>query len=131
MTVKCITNKSKNLPEVYLDTMAGFTVNTEFDLSLDKIYPVFGISIRDGQIFYYLCGDVHPYYPVTYPAPLFEIVNDLLPDFWHYRFFSKNPDHQVLITFKEWIDNQFFYDKLTDLERSALEIFKQYKEKVY
>jgi hypothetical protein len=127
MIVRCLSNTSLELPEAYLDPAGGYHRKTEFDLSVGRDYTVYAFTVRHGQVWYYLCGDLHSHYPVIYPAPLFLVVKNSLSKYWVYRYTSNYPDQQVLIAFDAWVSDPYFYDRLTDLEENEMSMFLRLK----
>jgi len=128
MKVQCNNNTGINLLEGYLDPAGGIDRAIVFDVTPGQIYSVYGVSLHSGQVWYYLCGDLHPYYPVLYPAILFSLVNKTLSKYWIFEYTPQHPDHQALFTFEDWASDPYFYDRLTDYDENALVVFKKYKE---
>jgi hypothetical protein len=127
MIVRCVANTSADLPEGYLDPASGYTRGTSFDLTAERDYVVYGIAVRAGQIWYYLCGDAHPDYPVIYPAPLFAVTRNELSRYWVYGYTPERRDHTALLSFAPWVTDARFYDRLTDLEEEELSTFRRYR----
>ncbi|MEC4985068.1 MAG: hypothetical protein SAJ37_11710 [Oscillatoria sp. PMC 1068.18] len=125
MKVRCLANKSKFLPENYLDPVRGYTKELEFNLTLDREYIVYAIKSARGQTWYYLCDDRYTYYPIPNPAPLFEIVDNRLSQYWRLKLAENG---LLEIAFAEWLTDNYFYDKLTDQEEKEVLIFERVKE---
>ena len=132
MRVKCISNKGSLLPSAVLDEKSGFTTKTTFDLVVSKEYVVYGIVFFRGYPWYYLFDEGSSYYPRWNPAPLFEVVDSRLSRYWRYSYSpdSLRPPGELLITYREWVEDPYYYDKLTDGESKELDIFKAYKAKI-
>jgi hypothetical protein len=123
MIVRCVENRGSALPAAYHDPAGGFGADTLFDVEPGQEYVVYAVAARDGRIGYYLCGDLHPHYPVAYPAPLFLITRDELSRYWEIAYTPNNRDHQLILSFHEWVSDAYFYDRLTDLHDRDVEIF--------
>lgn len=103
----------------------------DFHLDPDRVYVVYGITVRDGDIWYYICDEHFTYYPRWKPSYMFDVVDSTLSRYWIYS--QKKLDSYVkpypIITFPEWANNHpDFYDKLTDNESHETELFLKYKE---
>ena len=127
MIVTCEANTGLKVPEAYLDSRAGYTRKVEFDLTVARDYVVYAVAVRRGLVWYYLSGDLHPFYPVAYPAPLFSIADNRLSRCWVLTYTPNHPDHELLIAFEEWCANRHFYDRLTDMDEMERAIFAKYK----
>lgn len=130
MRVKCIKNRGAALPKDCLDPISGFDEKTRFALIIGKEYIVYGFTLYLGYVWYYLCDENYTYYPFWNPAPLFEVVDNRLSRFWRYNHItgSNHEKTNVIVAFKEWVNDPFYYDKLTNGEESAIAQFKHYKE---
>ncbi|MFA6915648.1 MAG: hypothetical protein WC222_04570 [Parachlamydiales bacterium] len=97
-------------------------------LIINKNYVVYGSTIRDGFIWYYICDEYYSYYPAWWPSPAFEVINSQLSRYWVYSC-KEEVDYIPIIAFPEWAENPYdFYDRLTDGFNKEIEIFKRYKE---
>uniref|UniRef100_UPI001CC8F2F0 hypothetical protein n=1 Tax=Oscillatoria salina TaxID=331517 RepID=UPI001CC8F2F0 len=103
----------------------GYTKELEFDLTLEREYVVYAINSTRGQTWYYLCDDRYTYYPIPNPAPLFEIVDNRLSQYWRVKL---EENGLLEIAFAEWLTDSYFYDKLTDQEEKEVLIFERVKE---
>lgn len=130
MRVKCVANKGSNLPEDILGRSSGFHKETEFPLVVGKDYVVYGITLHLGYVWYYLEDEHYAYYPVWNPSPLFEATDGKISKYWRYGYHAdRNRDEvNVIFAFKEWVDDPYYYDKLTDGEEEAVMVFRHYKK---
>jgi hypothetical protein len=130
MRVLCISNSGADLPEDCLNQSLGFTADTDFALIPGKTYTVYGFTLFLGYVWYYLCDEDFSYYPIWSPAPLFEIVDHRLSSYWefYYRFGPSVGDANLIVSFPEWTSDPLYYDKLTNGEREAVDIFCHYKK---
>lgn len=127
MKIACVANTGDALPESYLDPRAGYRDDMEFPLTIGKEYVVYGLAIRDNQVWYYISDDDDLYYPVHRPAPLFDVVDNTLSKYWKYGYTPDHLDHLALFTFHEWLSDPYFYDRLTDGNESEVSIFRRMK----
>ncbi len=130
MIVKCLANTGADLPPEYLDPAGGYHAGVNFDITPGQDYVVYALALSRGAVWYYCCGDVHPYYPVRYPAPLFSMEQRTPSKSWVYGYMPDHRDHQALFSFPTWVDDPFFYDHLTDLEAGPLRAFSQWKQRM-
>ena len=128
MIVQCIDNRGAALPPEYHDPAGGLRADTLFDVESDREYVVYAVTMRASRIAYYLCGDLHPHYPVAYPAPLFRIARHELSRHWEIAYTPNHLDHQLIIAFRDWIADDYFYDRLTDLQAREVAIFRQMRD---
>jgi hypothetical protein len=118
MKIKCIKIKKES---------PGPTDSTYEFLEMGKEYNVYGMMIKDGEVFYYICDRVHLFFPVARPFHLFEIIDSRLSRYWIFGIIEGFKKHPVWI-FPEWVNEPYFQDSLTDLEKREVAIFKSYKE---
>jgi hypothetical protein len=87
------------------------------------------MTIFLGYPWYYICDENFTYYPVWKPS-MFEISDGTLPSCWRVGFHSlgSDQDKMFLIAFPEWVNDQYFYDKLTDGETKEVQIFLSYRK---
>jgi hypothetical protein len=91
---------------------------------------VYALTVFLGDIWYYVCDDSYSYYPVWNPAVLFAIADDRLSRFWNaaYRSKQESSDQAFVLAFSEWTSDPSFYERLTDGETAAVDVFKRYKK---
>lgn len=101
----------------------GFSTKTSFDLSLDKEYIVYGISIWRKIIFYLICDDYQ--LPNWYPSEIFRISNDDVPDNWKFAINKNSDEYSVLavLGYPKLTDIDGYYVELIERDKMALEIF--------
>ena len=130
MRVRCLSNKGSSLPKTYYDEKSGYTSKTNFNLVINKEYTVYGITIFLGHIWYYLCDESYSYFPIWQPAALFDVVDNRISKYWMYSFTHKRflSSEIIYFAFKEWIDDPYFYDNLSDGKEEYKSIFKKYKK---
>ena len=128
MKVHCRANSGADLPTAFLDEAAGFGRGARFHVTPGLLYTVYALTTRRGRIWYYICDDRHLNYPVWYPAPLFDVTDRSLSRFWVFAYVSFERDGDAVFAFKEWADDPGgFYDRLSDGDPSAVEVFRDYR----
>lgn len=125
MRIRCIANTGTFLSETYLEPAVGRTKETEFQLTIGKAYTVYALYQWQGSIWYYICDDGYTYYPQQNPAPLFEVIDNRLSSYWRFKVY---PNGLLKLAFEAWLSDQYFYDKLTDGEKTEILIFEKLKE---
>ncbi len=125
MRIRCIANTGVSLPESYLNPGVYLTKETEFQLTIGKEYTVYALRAGKENLWYYICDDNYTYYPVQNPAPLFDVVDDRVSQYWRIKFY---PNGVLRMAFEEWFADPNFYDKLTDQEEAEVLIFEKVKE---
>jgi hypothetical protein len=94
-------------------------------------YVVYGLTVNDDSIWYYICSEKFKDYPKWNPASLFTVVDPRLSRYWIYQFKKCEGFAYVqpIITFPEWANNHpDFYDKLSDGDKEEVTLFGHYKE---
>ncbi|NET59936.1 MAG: hypothetical protein F6K47_28445 [Symploca sp. SIO2E6] len=125
MKIRCIANTGKDLPENYLDPAVYLTKDTEFQLTVGKEYTVYSFKVWQETVWYYICDDAYLYYPQQNPAPLFEVVDSRVSQYWQVKIAATG---LLRVAFVQWFADPYFYDKLTDQEETEVAIFEQMKE---
>lgn len=135
MKVMCIKNLATDLPkEINPDLVLGKADSSRerrFPLLIGKEYTVFGITIRMNCAWYYVCDEDFTYYPVWSPAALFEITDGRLSRYWrvgYHTWSGTGNQPYFIISFPEWVNDQYFYDKLTDREQKEIDVFEKYRK---
>lgn len=130
MRVKCLANSGTSLPEGYLDPQGGFGRDAIYPLVLGKEYLVYATTLRRGGVWYYLLDERGLEYPVWSPAPLFEVSDPRLSQYWVFGFHGKGARAgDGVFAFTEWAANPLdYYDKLSDGEAEAQAIFWRYRK---
>jgi hypothetical protein len=130
--VRCVSKSPKDLPKDFpLERIWGkHTEDRYFALLVGKEYVVHGVTISLGHVWYYICDENFVYYPVWNPWSLFEISDSSLPQFW--RIGVRQPpgreELEFILSFPEWVNDRYFYDKLTDRKEEEVRIFDRYRK---
>ena len=133
MKIRCIANKLSDIKDEsllkYLRKHIHLDDDAELHLSVSRVYNVYGIVFWDGCPWYYICEDDSDIYPRPKSANFFEVIDDRLPACWvlEYRHDLEGKCHSSLV-FKEWANNELFYEKLIEEEPFEVEIFMKYRK---
>lgn len=128
MRVRALSDRAADLPREFLDSSAGYGEAKTFHLTKGKEYTVYALTTRRGLFWYYICDDRGLNYPVWHPAALFDVVDGRLSRFWRFSHGSHTRDGDVVFAFQEWAaDPGDFYDRLSDGEPTAVELFRTYR----
>jgi hypothetical protein len=131
--VRCISRSARDLPaDIKPERVWGnFEKVTDrlFPLVVGKEYVVYGVTITLGHVWYYICDEEFVYYPVWNPSSLFEVSDSSIPEFWRIRVRAARgyQEERFLLSFPEWVNDDFFYDKLTDGKDEEVRIFNHYR----
>lgn len=127
MIIKCINNKTRDLPDDIINSR--FTSYDTLHLNKAEIYVVYSMNIYFGYVWYFTIRKGINY-PLAYPSPAFEIVDGRLSRYWIFStHVGRDTAHTRSIwTFPEWANEESFYEALTDAEERETKIFKRYKE---
>ena len=130
MKVRCVSKSGAELLESYLDPEGGFDRATIFPLELGKEYLVYAVTLRRGGVWYYLLDERGIEYPVWSPAPLFEVSDPRLSQYWIFGFHGGGVrSGDAVFAFVEWASDPLgYYDKLSDGEVNARSVFRRYRE---
>lgn len=104
----------------------------EFAFTYGKEYIVYGVDYSaEGLVNLMLINDHGFAYPQFYPIEFFEIIDNRLSNCWINKVGNTYPMHikyPSLITFKEIIEDQFFFDKILDCRDNTCSIFQKYQK---
>ncbi|MBC6475244.1 MAG: hypothetical protein GDA48_22550 [Hormoscilla sp. GM102CHS1] len=124
MKIRCIANTGASLPENYLDPAVNRTKETVFRLTVEKEYVVYAIYEAEGKVWYYICDDNFIYYPQKHCAPLFEVVDNRTSKYWRFNLWENG---LLEIAFVHWLNDPYFYEKLTAREPVEVYLFNRIK----
>ena len=125
MKIRCLAHTGLALRSTYLKPEFGYTKELEFPVTVGQEYIVYALKEWQGNIWYYICDDNYTYYPMQYPAPLFEVIDNHLSSYWRFKCY---PNGLIRLAFEEWLNDPDFYDKLTDQEEAEVVIFERIKQ---
>lgn len=127
MKVKCLENTGENLS--FRAFQAGYQRISSFQIRLNAIYIVYGMSLWKGNLHYLIIDpDHYIYFPEWIIAELFEVVDPLLPIDWFFRCSKgENGEMRALWGYQEMIiDDNHYYD-LMDHKDHAMRVFLKRK----
>jgi hypothetical protein len=129
MIVRAISKYGRDLPEDCKDARMGFDDATEFPVVIGKEYVVYAMTVVLNHPWYYICDEVGLPFPVFKPAPLFEVVDGHISQYWEYGYLrSKHQEPAYAIfAFSEWARDLYFYDRLTDQDETTIATIRRYK----
>ncbi len=134
MKVRCIANTGRGLPPQILNPENGLEITTQFGLTVGKMYTVYGLSVHDGFVDYLVLEEDR--YPISYPAPLFEILDGRPSRYWVFHFGEvrwkykgekEHVEYDQSFHFSEFRD-EGFYERLFDDSPAETAIFQKYKK---
>jgi len=127
MRVKCVATLRKDLNQNTRDVL----ITRDFELTIGKIFTVYGISIWEG-ILHYLIVDVNDRWPSWYPVELFIVQDTLLPKTFHFKYFGVKDKRGVnaLWGYKEMVLDDHHYADLMEGENNAVETFLKRKKEI-
>lgn len=92
----------------------------EVDLTVGRLYTIYGTTLREGRTWLYVCQEVYDEYPKAYPLELFKLT-DASPS----RYWRLNESGEFLI--QEWANDRAFIERLVDGEPHEVKHFKEQK----
>jgi len=134
MIVKCIERFGKNLPSDCLTAELRYSErdkNVEFDLVIGKFYVVYAMALFGKYLWYAVC-EASMEFPIFRPAPFFLIENSKLSKYWIYSYIEQQLSYlsNANFGFPEWINEDYFYNKLLNDGEREIKIFSEYKTKM-
>ena len=117
MTVKCIGNTGASLPE----GIFGYSKKSEFEITVGKLYAVYGIVTFKRFPFYFVCEDhyeslIHKY-PMLICSTCFEIIDGKISKFWKVKQANdqySNNERTIQFGFNEMLNESEFYSRLLE-----------------
>ena len=136
MKVECISDRvNPNIHDKWLQVWAN--TKEQLELTVGKVYLVLAVARYSNNFFFYILGDESDDYPLAFPAPLFEIRDFEVSQFWDfdYRKISSLKElsigNEEILSFKEWkSQGDEFYEKVLEEDKQALAIFSSYRDKM-
>ncbi|KAB8039436.1 hypothetical protein GCL60_04065 [Silvanigrella paludirubra] len=129
MRVKCIINKISEINDIKvkreINLIYGQDQNRLLPFQLNKEYNIYGLSLKDNILRFYICYDDSDNFPQLEFSAFFEIIDYRLSKYWE-LFIDKDNSHDMII--KEWKDNIYFYNNLLDGASYEARVFNRYKK---
>ena len=131
MIVKCIANNISFLSREDIRERVREWVNSEGeynDIEIGIEYVVQAIGYFRGGVFYYLHSVEVSEFPYPYVAEFFEVVDSSLPANWEVSFRVEDGKKRFKrLTFSEWANDDFFYEKLIDDDDQSIALYQNKK----
>jgi hypothetical protein len=103
--------------------------NNELDIEPGKEYVVYGIEFWDNCPWLYICSESYHEYPKPYASDFFEISDNKLSSQWILKSReTHNHKNKTQLVFPEWADDESFYEKLIDENKTCIDIFKKHRK---
>lgn len=123
MKVRCVFKQESKVPD---DLLAlGYTPNSVFDITFDRVYTVYAMCIWQGMLHYLILDDEDPG-PDWYPWRVFEVVDSRLPCSWQFGFIggtAESPLQPIWGYGDLVLDRGKHYVDLIEREPQALGVF--------
>ena len=126
MKVVCTSNSGGSLSDKYLKS--GYTDSSVFDLQPQLEYSVYGICIWRNLLLYLVVGEGS--LPHWDPAELFQVIDSRIPESWYFAFFGYSEELNAIWGYSELVNNEKYFDQLSNLEDPAVEIFHVRKREI-
>jgi hypothetical protein len=136
MKVRCIRNRIAELPNENIrnwvkERYHRYDENHPIIFNKMEEYVVYGIVFRDSHPFYLLCDEKDSEYPVPYYAGFFEVIDNVLSQFW-ILYYETNDDGEggINLLHKDWASDPMFYENLIDGNEAEVKLFQKYKKEM-
>lgn len=130
MKVICVSNAiSSASGETLARLRASITIEDQItDLVIGKAYPVQAIEMRGGGLWFYIHSVDMSAFPYPYPSEFFSVSDGELSAGWFIAT-NETPQGWVIkrITFKEWVCDDHYYERLVDSDPLAMEAYERCK----
>lgn len=134
MQVLCRFNRLNQIVDVTTVNRLKKNINLsgddEIGVEIGQKYLVYGIIFWNDAPWFYLCEDEEDDYPTPFPADLFDIIDDSIPDEWHLSYHCIKGIPKSELVFSEWANDLLFYENLINGSKKEVNIFKNYKIKL-
>lgn len=117
------TTKKRLYESIHLDNLSEyFEVGQQFQVqALENMW---------GGIWVYLHVDDDDSYPRPFPAEFFSVVDNSIVEGWGIKWFIENGAIKIKrLSFKEWVEDDFFYEKLLNGDVEASNIYMEWLKK--
>lgn len=128
MLVECNFNELSGLSEKVRSRLAisiQLESLSEYFKTGDR-FEVQAIERIQGGTWIYLHNKENwPHYPHPHPAEFFSIIDPKIPENWTIKWGIEEGSIKIKrMTFKEWVEDDYFFEKLMDGDSVALEAYK-------
>lgn len=120
MKAECIITDCSLLPMHH--SGEGYTRDSVIALKIGKVYEVFATSNTSSTISLLVMDEDE--FPRCYPAEVFKIIDDTVPNNWFFRYFPDNEFNiQAIWGPERLVRDDGFNDALMDRNPTALHLF--------
>ena len=138
MLIRCVINKTNQVSsQSRVDSQLRQSVDAStglLDISIGKLYAVYAVHISvNSRTSYFIADDNYGtlWYPLSYPSCFFDIIDGRISSCWNLGFqrssSKSKTGREALISFKEWVVGETFFEDLVDGSAREVGLFKQYK----
>ena len=138
MLIQCVTNNTNQVSsQLPLDQELRQSKDASTglrDISIGTLYTVYAVHISvNNRTSYFITDNNYGalWYPISYESFFFDVIDDRVSSCWALGLQGNNSKlkkgSEVLITFKEWVNEEMFFEDLVDGSTREIEVFKQYK----
>ena len=121
MKAECVITNGALLPARY--SALGFTAHVVIALKVGRIYEVYGTSVWHSIVSFLVMDEDES--PSWYPAEVFKIVDDTVPDNWFFKYFSDDQlSLQAVWGPERLVKEEGFYEALADGDPTAVHTFR-------
>lgn len=130
MRVRCKANAVADIPDAGVRERLSASIHLDGannDLVVGMDYEVMAVERwNDGGIRVYLHTVQQAGYPYPYPLEMFEVLEPSLADAWCLGFERIHDGVSIKrISFAEWANDDQFYERLTDGDAEAVDIYRR------
>ncbi|MDA3798971.1 MAG: hypothetical protein PF692_07815 [Kiritimatiellae bacterium] len=129
MRVQCKINSLSLVDNKSLLRRLKKTIHLEGDicgLEIGHIYDVQAIEYHNEEGRFFIHTFEEDDYPQPYPIEFFKIIEDTIPSGWIITFDTSSEQTTIKrITFSEWANDDYFYEKLIDDDEESINIYKK------
>lgn len=130
MIVVCKTNKTSDIVDDKHRAIIEKSVHlSELGIDVGKKYLVYGISFKNGLVWYLICNEDDCQYPKQYCSLFFDIIESTIPQGWEFTPMSNNLSSPAVLP-AEWARDGHFMEPLVDEDKSASHVFEDIKRRL-
>jgi hypothetical protein len=109
----------------------GYNQKTTYNgIEVNRDYNVYGILFYEDGLRYLLFDDYET--PYWYPAELFEVIENKIPETWYYKFYGYDEEGiSAIWGYDELVHSEKHFDGLSEQEPEEIELFLKIKEEMY
>ena len=124
MKARCISNKGEKLSATNLSR--GYSLNTEFHLTVDTEYHVYGMCVFEGALSLLVFDDIRR--PDWCPIEIFKITDKRMPADWVFN--SWDSTLTGVWGYRELVMSREYFDQLAERIEPAIIDFHRQRERM-